>query len=735
MSQSVPSFILEQYKKRKLSGSFNGYSMFLDITGFTSITEKLMSYGKEGAEILSGTINRIYDPVIKEIYLRNGYISSFAGDAFTAIFNTSEDIINSAHAIISIFQKEKHQKTKFGKFSLSASIGISYGKIDWGIVGGENKKNYYYSGDAIKRCMQSEHLASSSEIILDSYFLKNLKTSELSLKKIGPNNFKLIPGEFPPAKIKKKIPVQRKSHPGDFLPDSIPVFPSLGEFRNVVSVFVEFRGKNDWKSLNHFFTQILTKIDKYGGYLNNIEFSPEKKSFSVFWGIPLTYENILNRALDFSLSLKDEFKAGIKTGITYGTVYSGFIGSNIRAAYSCIGDLVNLAARLVSKSRSGTIVLNKSTAIQSQPQYNLQKLGAFKYKGKSSAVTTYKLLNKNKTRDKHETTQFFFGRETEQKSIVSFLNPIFKSDFAGILYVYGQPGIGKSKLIEHSLEEEKEKRSFQVFLMQTDQILKSSLNPVTYFLNDFFSFTSTHSPILKEKAFKRKIESIFKIKIKNRRAETLKQSIRSKLELIGLTLGIDYKDSAYNSFEPKLRNELTRYAICDLIKYLSLIKPAVIIIEDFHWIDEDSALFFKDLLQNLKTYPIALIATSRLNDDGTKPKLKLSTLPKISEMTLEKFSFKATKQFIENILNKPVHPELVGYLNEKTGGNPFYLGQFCLYLIENNLLTEKTGLLLLKIKTDEIPLNINNIIISRIDRLSDEIKNILQVASVIGLEF
>ena len=83
MNNLIPEFISEQYKANKLSGTFKAYTMFVDISGFTQLTETLMKHQKYGAEVLTDILNNIFNPIVKNIYNNNGIITTFAGDAYS----------------------------------------------------------------------------------------------------------------------------------------------------------------------------------------------------------------------------------------------------------------------------------------------------------------------------------------------------------------------------------------------------------------------------------------------------------------------------------------------------------------------------------------------------------------------------------------------------------------------------------------------------------------------------
>ncbi len=170
MKNLIPHFIADKFKEGINNGEFNAVTMFMDISGFTPMTERLMKEGKEGAEVLSFILNNIFTPVVDSIYNREGFISIFAGDALTAIFPIDDFMkaIFSALEINKIFKEQGFQKTRFGDFELSVKLGLSFGNVNWGILGIDSHKTFYFRGEAIDSCAKSEHHCNKMDIILDN---------------------------------------------------------------------------------------------------------------------------------------------------------------------------------------------------------------------------------------------------------------------------------------------------------------------------------------------------------------------------------------------------------------------------------------------------------------------------------------------------------------------------------------------------------------------------------------
>ena len=70
---------------------FSAAVLFVDIVGFTSLTDHLSSSGRRGTEAVSEILNRELDPVVREILRWGGDVIVFAGDAVLAIWPFSDD--------------------------------------------------------------------------------------------------------------------------------------------------------------------------------------------------------------------------------------------------------------------------------------------------------------------------------------------------------------------------------------------------------------------------------------------------------------------------------------------------------------------------------------------------------------------------------------------------------------------------------------------------------------------
>lgn len=762
MNNLIPKFIHDKYKENKKKDNFKATTLFIDISGFTPMTERLMREGKEGVEILSEIINKVFNPLINAVYNRSGFISGFAGDAFTAIFPINEDkeknnqIMKTLFSAIKIkesFQKHGRVNTRFGTFNLSIKIGVSYGNVEWGIIGTEKHYTYFFRGEAIDGCADSEHQCSKMDIIVNSKIMSGIQPDKVILGSMKLNEeankyikyYKLSNiNEIEGIVEEKGAEELSQEVIKKFLPENILNNIGVNELRDITSVFISFDSNNihNLEELNRFVNSAIHQADQWGGYIKGPDFGDKGGTLLIIFGAPVSYENNIERAINFINELKSIYKDSIKAGITFGSVYAGIIGNDKRSAYDVLGDVINLSARFMIKGKWGDIWLSEAIKDEIDNKYELNNLGKMLFKGKSEPQQVFSLLGKKEEINSNE--KIFkgkmVGREREIANIKNQISTIYEGKFAGVRYIYGEAGSGKSRVCYEVSEDIKNEA--QTFTLQTDSIIKKSMNPFTSAFKQYFNQKETLSQEEKESNFKRNFDELMNklkyINIDKKIIEPVINELQRTKPFIKAMLELDTSGTIYEDLEPKGRFDNTLYAVKEFFKAQSLIKPTIIILEDIQWLDEDSYTLSEILTRNIEHFPIIIICTSRFNDDGTKPKLRLDKGIKEETMELSQLSTDSIMEIVKDWTGKYPNEKLLSFIETKTT-NPFTIEQYCLYFLENDLLEEiKVGeytKYTLKSTLEGIPKSVNAILIARIDRLSKELKETVQVSSIFGKEF
>ena len=738
----IPHFIHDQYQAKKVHGTLNAVTFFLDISGFTAMTQALMAHGKEGAEIISDCINRVFGPLIETVHAHGGFIVGFAGDAFTAVFpgfdlHTVRAACQVSLDVRHIFSERGRQQTPFGAFDLTVKQGLSAGSVEWGILGPEGHKGFFFRGPGIDGCAIAEHQAASGDIILDQNLLNLLSPGEMKWQKIDDQFAKLEtfnPKASVPRPPLEDLPQDTTIATQFYRPELLNL-RQPGEFRDNVSMFISFQDIADFAALDAFMTQLIRTVDRYDGYFDRVDYGDKGGLAIIFFGAPVAHENDIQRALDFALALQQELAelpaVHWRLGMTYGRGRAGFMGSQLRDEYSVIGSSTNLAARLMGKASWGEVLVSETIA--RQPGFRFEHLGDFAYKGLSAPVPTYRLLRKS-YREEKVFEQKMVGRDAELRQLLHAAQPIFHGQFAGVATIFGEPGIGKSRL-SFALREQ---LTDTVKWMKgtADQILRAPFNPFIYFLRQYFNQVPSAATEENKAAFETNLSDLISKLELDTQTQHLCQELTRTKSFLGALLGLFWPDSLYETLDARGRYENTLFAVKTLLQAESRIQPVVFELEDAHGLDEASHELLTTLTRQMADYPLFLILTSRYTDDGSPPVFTFAPDTPTITLDLNVLTPEAMKVLAVDILGNPMDDALAELLHEKTQANPFFAQQVLYYFQENDLLElSKEGICQVKDTSFELPVGITAILIARIDRLANEIKEAVKAAAVLGREF
>ncbi len=228
------------------------------------------------------------------------------------------------------------------------------------------------------------------------------------------------------------------------------------------------------EALHAFVATVQDKALAYGGLLNQMEFGDKGSLLLLLFGAPVTYENIVERTAQFLIALRHE-ETGVvwRAGVTYGTVWAGFRGGAERWEYGAVGDVMNLAARLAVKAPWGEIWTSAALHDPLHHHYRMDTVGAIQFKGKQAPTQVYRLLGGAASTPTAPEGVQMVGRTAELEQLEQFLAPIFTGQFAGVMVVYGEAGMGKSRLVD-----EVRRRHTETEFFQKTRFLGRTVRPV-----------------------------------------------------------------------------------------------------------------------------------------------------------------------------------------------------------------------------------------------------------------
>ena len=846
MNPLVPDFILQQDALARTGGKLTVAALFVDISGFTALTEQFMQHGRQGAEGLVRTLRFHFDPLVAAVHDAGGFITSFAGDAFTAIFpesarsNVAEDAFSAASRMQRFFREHPVYHTSFGSFPFSIRVGISWSEAEWGIVRVSPQRAYwYFHGAAIDACASVEHHAKKGDTLVDEAFRRHVPGARLtpirdgiwktivpplsgtlpmaedpapggsrpppanpgSMPPPGPNSRPPPPGNpgsMPPPRPNSRPPPPRNpgslppprstgSHPpppenpvfpriprpppipsdapislraaqlsgapvleteAHFLAPGIQQLPPSGEFRNVASVFISF---DQAGSLPALITMLHDLSERYGGTFTGLDFGDKGMNCLIHFGAPVSHENDTERALDFALELRKACASVIpmRAGITRDVRYAGFNGGTLRHEFACLGRATNLAARLMMKAPWQELLCDPKVVGDARAGYQFKPQGDMALKGFNQPIAVSSVENKKRlTVQKEFLAKELIGRDTELAQLIKAVEPIFTGKLGGVVSIHGEPGIGKTFLVEtyrRMLEYVKSSRPSLWIDAPCDQTLRRSLNPFESALRRYFQ----QSPAArKEENHVHFDDTLDRLIERLPAAEApLKKKLDRERSILAALVGIRWDGSLYERLSPRGRFERSLEVVATWISAESALQPVILYLDDVQWADADSLLVLESITRLGGERAIAVVCTARSKDDGSPFRIELdapvsSGAPRPApaapvprrEITLRPLSGDELHRLAENLAGGPISEVMDTLLRENAGGNPFFAEEILGYWLEDahhpshdSSVTAPSVVLL--------PNDVNSLLVARLDRLAAPVKRAVVAAAVLGKEF
>ena len=576
------------------------------------------------------------------------------------------------------------------------------------------------------------------------------------LEKICPNCNSSNPPQFKfcgecgtPLEKPKEVPPIDYSKPKSYTPKSLAdkiltarssiegerklVTVLFADVANFTAMSEELDPEEVHQIMDGCFRILMDEIHKYEGTIN--QFTGD--GVMALFGAPVAHEDHAQRACyaalliqntlsDYGEKLKKDrgidFK--MRIGLNSGPVVVGSIGDDLRMDYTAIGDTINLASRMETTAKPGTVLVSGFTHKLVRDYFKFESLGKIQVKGKELPQEAYELLATSEVKTRIEAAAVagltkFVGRRREMEALQEALERT-RSGSGQVVGIGGEAGVGKSRLI---LEMRKMFPKEEYGYLEGRCLHYGSSMaylPMLDILRSYFEIKEGEQESLIKKKMK---EKIFELD------EKLKTVIPPFQELLSLKV----EDEAYIKLEPKQKREKIFEAMRDLFIRESQNKPLVLVFEDLHWIDKTSEEFLDYFIGWLANTPILLIILYR--PEYTH---RWASRSYYNNVRVDQLSIPTSAELVQSILREgEVVPELSNLILGKAAGNPLFMEELTHSLLENGSIQKKDHQYSLSRRPSDIqvPDTIQGIIAARIDRLDESLKRIMHVASVIGREF
>ncbi len=518
-----------------------------------------------------------------------------------------------------------------------------------------------------------------------------------------------------------------------------------GERKQVTVMFVDMEGftslveklgsEEAYSIMDQVYEILIHKVLEFEGTVNEMT----GDGIMALFGAPRALEDAPQRAIRsaysihremvrFSNKIKQE-KKGIsnlkmRIGIHTGSVVVGTLGNDLRVEFKVVGDTVNLSSRMEDMAEPGATYVTEATFKLTEGLFRFEALGEREVKGKKGLVKAYRVIGPSTRRTRFDVSAErgltpFVGRERELELLLDGYERV-KAGRGQAFSIIGEAGVGKSRLLyefRKAVENEE----------------------ITFIEGKCLSYSRgvAYHPII----------DLFKSNFDIRENDTdyeIRDKVKSSLRYLGVdeasTLPyllelLSVKESGIDqiSMSPEGRKDRMIDTIVRLTIRGSEFQPLILAIEDLHWMDKSSEDALKYLLEILSGARILLIFIYR-------PEFVQTWGGRFyhNQVNLNRLSDRESIAMVTHLLGTgELENDFENLILEKTEGVPFFIEEFLKSCKDLNVIERKDNRyhLVKDIEELSIPSTIQDVMMARVDSLSEAAKEVLQIGSVIEREF
>jgi class 3 adenylate cyclase/tetratricopeptide (TPR) repeat protein len=727
--------------------------LFADVSGFTPLTEALANElgPQRGAEELTAHLNRVFHAVIDDVDRYGGEVIYFGGDAITCWLDGDDGRRGAACALA--IQKTMASvgtiRTPSGtEVVLAIKVAVAVGNARRFVVGDPAIQLMdVLAGRLIDELADAEHLAEKGDVVLARSALDSIGDHAIVSEHRGDRDagaVGVLAGLHIDVDEAEPAPASSTLTEEMVRPWILPAVYDrlvtgrgefLAELRSAYPVFVRFGGidydhdPDAVQKLDHFARRVQKILSEFGGNLLHVILGDKGAYLCAVFGSPHAHEDDASRAATAAIELltleRETAATDLQIGISHGRIRSGAYGHPMRRTFTCLGDAVNLSARLMSQAPPGHVYVSEEVHRSLSERVECQLVGDLTLKGKAEPIRVLSIVGLRRGPTKREVRYPLpmVGRESELAVFENAVDEVLGGS-GRVVGISAEAGRGKSRLV-------------------AEVVRNLSATGVAVAWGEAQNFGRTTSYLVWRDVWRTLLDvdeaatDASQARALTRRLRTISGDLARRGPLLAPVVGIGMVDNDLTrTFDAKLRKTSLESLLVDLLRARATDGPLAIILEDCHWIDALSRDLLEELVLASASLPVLFVLAYRAADTPGGG-LGLERIPYFQELELAELATADAHQVLraklQQLFGESVNPaaELVEFLIERAQGNPFYLEELINYIHGQDIDPTDPAVL----GRLDIPDTLFRLVQSRIDMLDEAPRTALKVASVIGQTF
>jgi predicted ATPase len=403
-----------------------------------------------------------------------------------------------------------------------------------------------------------------------------------------------------------------------------------------------------------------------------------------------------------------------------------------------MGDAINLAARMQTAARPMGILITEHTYRFVTHYADCADLGAIAVKGKAEPVHVYEVQGLKDIPDNARglagLESPLVGRDSEQAVLMQTAAAV-QAGLGRVVIISGEAGLGKSRL---AAEWKSQAMVSYPFMRWAEGRSLSYGQGLAYhllvdLLRSLLGVSISTSEEETRTVLAHQLNDLFAV------------AFLDVYPYLGHLLSLQLEEPAMDrvrQLDPQALQAQYLSALRQLLRAMAVRQPLVMILEDIHWADPSSTELLTKLLPLAAEAPVLFCLLTRPDRDAPGWKLIAAAHETIgagmTEINLRSLNEADSRKLVANLLEIEALPENVrSLILKKAEGNPFFVEEVIRMLIERRaiILDERGWVAAKEMESIEIPDNLQGLLLARIDRLPEDVRQTLRVAAVIGRQF